>query len=50
MAKSEAISVRVDPELKKALEKAATDDSRSIASLVEKISREWLKSKGYLKK
>jgi hypothetical protein len=47
--KTEAISVRVAPAVKKAVEKAAQDDHRSAASLVEKIVSEWLKERGYLK-
>ncbi|MBX9874651.1 MAG: hypothetical protein K2X84_07320 [Beijerinckiaceae bacterium] len=50
MAKSAAISVRVANDLKKAAEKAAAEDSRSVASLVEKILAEWLREKGYLAK
>jgi hypothetical protein len=36
--KTEALSVRVSPAMKKAVEKAAKDDRRSTASMVEKIS------------
>jgi hypothetical protein len=50
MTKNAAISVRVADEVKKAAEKAAEADSRSVASFVEKILREWLKSNGYLRK
>lgn len=49
MAKTSAISVRVPDAVKKAAEKAAADDSRSLASLVEKILAEWLRANGYLK-
>jgi hypothetical protein len=49
MTKTAAISVRVTDQVKAAAEKAATDDSRSVASLVEKVLAEWLKAKGYLK-
>jgi hypothetical protein len=49
MAKTAALSVRVSDQVKAAVEKAATDDSRSSASLVEKIVTDWLKAKGYLK-
>lgn len=48
MAKNSAISVRVPDAVKAAAEKAAADDSRSTASLVEKILTEWLREKGYL--
>jgi hypothetical protein len=49
MTKSEAISVRVSPNIKKAAERAAAEDSRSVASLVEKLLVEWLKANNYLK-
>lgn len=42
MAKKAAISVRVPDEMKTALERAAADDRRSLASMVEKILAEWL--------
>jgi hypothetical protein len=48
MARSESISVRVAEETKRAMEKAAADDDRTVASLGEKIWREWLKANGYL--
>jgi hypothetical protein len=43
------LGFRVEPEMKAALEKAATDDERSLSSLVQKILREWLKERKYLK-
>jgi hypothetical protein len=46
--KTEALSVRVSPAMKKAVEKAAKDDRRSAASMVEKILVEWLDKHGYL--
>lgn len=49
MTKNAAISVRVQDRVKKALEKAAEDDSRPLASLVEKVLTDWLKAKGLLK-
>lgn len=49
MAKTSAISVRVADEVKAAAEKAAAADSRSVASLVEKVLTDFLKAKGYLK-
>ena len=42
-------TMRFDPELKAALEKAAKDDGRSVSSLVMKILSDWLKEKGWLK-
>ena len=49
MAKSAAISLRVSDQVKAAVEKAAADDHRTIASLVEKVLVEHLRAKGYLK-
>jgi hypothetical protein len=48
MAKTSAISVRVSDQVKAAAEKAAADDSRSVASYVERLLAEHLKAKGYL--
>lgn len=42
MVKTEAISVRVSAEIKRALQRAAERDHRSLASLVVKILVEWL--------
>ena len=47
--KDASISVRIDREVKSATTKAAADDQRSLASLVEKVLREFLKKKGLLK-
>jgi hypothetical protein len=48
--KTSAISVRVADKVKAAADKAAKDDSRSTASLVEKVLVDHLKAKGYLPK
>lgn len=48
MARSATIAVRVVPEVKAAAKKAAADDNRSVASLVEKILIEYLRKHGYL--
>ena len=50
MSKTSAISVRVTADVKAAAEKAAAADSRSVASLVEKILAEWLRANKYLNK
>jgi hypothetical protein len=50
MAKTPSLGVRVQPEVKAALEKAAADDVRSVSSLIEKIAVEWLRERGYLPK
>jgi hypothetical protein len=44
------LGLRITPSLRKALEQAAADDRRSIASYVEKVLAEQLKKAGYLKK
>lgn len=49
MSKTPSLGVRVQPETKAALEKAAKDDMRSVSSLIEKVLVEWLRDKGYLK-
>jgi hypothetical protein len=48
MGKSPSLGVRVQPDTKVALEKAAKDDLRSVSSLIEKVLVEWLREKGYL--
>ena len=48
MEKTTPIGVRISVEAKEALAKAAKDDLRSMASLVEKILTDWLREKGYL--
>jgi hypothetical protein len=42
-------SIRFDPPVKAAIDKAAKSDKRSISSLVQKVMEEWLKAKGFLK-
>lgn len=49
MAKTAAISIRVTDELKAALEAAAHDDERSMASYAQRVLAEHLREKGYLK-
>jgi hypothetical protein len=48
MGKTPSLGIRVQPETKAALEKAAKDDLRSVSSLVEKVLVDWLRSKGYV--
>ncbi|HNN90716.1 hypothetical protein [Haliangium sp. UPWRP_2] len=48
MPKTAAIGVRVDPKIKEAAERAAAEDHRSVASLLEKLLTEYLTEKGYL--
>jgi hypothetical protein len=42
------ICVQLSDQVKAATEKAAADDSRSVASYVEKLLAEHLRAKGYL--
>jgi hypothetical protein len=42
-------SIRFDPPVKVAIDKAAKSDKRSISSLVQKVMEDWLKAEGYLK-
>jgi hypothetical protein len=50
MGKTPSLGIRVQPETKEALERAAKADMRSISSLIEKVLVEWLREKGYLGK
>lgn len=49
MARTASIGIRVEPVLKKAAEKAAAADRRTVASLIEKLLVEYLVREGYLK-
>ena len=48
MARTAAIGIRVEPEVKEAAEKAAAADRRTLASLLEKVLVEWLEANGHL--
>lgn len=50
MAKKSAISVRVTDELKKAVERAADEDDRSVAAYVERVLAKHLADTGHLPK
>jgi hypothetical protein len=50
MAKSAPLGLRISPEVKEALERAAKDDDRSLASYAERILIAHLRDKGYLPK
>jgi hypothetical protein len=48
MPKAQAqVNLRIDPQLKTAVEKAAAGDHRSLTSLIEKLLLDYLKRKGY---
>ena len=42
-------NMRMDPELKAAAEKAAADERRSLAGLIERMLEEYCRQYGYLK-
>lgn len=46
--KSAILQLRLKPSLKKAAEQAATNDQRSLTSLIEKLLTDHLRKKGYL--
>ena len=48
MARTNPLGVRVQPDIKAALERAAAADDRSVSSLVERILRAWLIERGHL--
>jgi predicted transcriptional regulator len=48
-ARPVATSVRFDPAVKAAIDKAAKADTRSTSSLIQKIIADWLKANGFLK-
>ncbi len=49
MAKTAHIGVRLEPNVKDALDQAAEAEERSISFLAQKAIAEWLRRKGYLK-
>jgi hypothetical protein len=44
-----ATSVRFDPRVKAAIDKAAEADARSASGLIQKVMTDWLKLNGFLK-
>jgi predicted HicB family RNase H-like nuclease len=47
--KTGLLNLRIDPELKELALKAAKDDACTLTSLIEKLLRDHLKAKGYLR-
>lgn len=47
--KTSPVSVRLSPQIKTALEKAAKADTRSLSSLIEKVVADYLRANGFLK-
>jgi len=50
MSKSVTLGLRLDQDLKAALERAAKADRRTVSNLVEKIIADWLKANGFVRK
>lgn len=48
--RSESVGIRMEPDLKKASERAAEADHRSLASLIEKLLIEYTVKHGFLKR
>ncbi len=48
MPRTAPLGFRVDPEMKAALERAASQDQRSVSSLILKILSDWLRQNGHL--
>ena len=48
MVRTAPTSIRLDPDVKAALVRAAQDDDRSVSSLIERILKAWLTEQGYL--
>jgi hypothetical protein len=49
MAKTAPVGIRLDPDERAALERAAADDDRSVSSLARKIIYDWLRKNSCLK-
>lgn len=46
MLKTDMIALRIAPEIKRALERTAEEDARSVSSLIEKLIRDHLRKQG----
>jgi hypothetical protein len=44
--KTAQVNLRIEPSLKAAAEKAASDDQRSLTSLIEKLLTDYLRKRG----
>jgi hypothetical protein len=49
MGKLPSLGIKVDPEIKDALQRAAAQESRSVSNMINKILVDWLRANGYLK-
>lgn len=50
MVRSNPLAIRLQPEVKAALAKAASADDRSMSALAERILKAWLVENGHLPK
>lgn len=48
MARTALVSLRLEPETKEALDRAAKDEDRKTADLVAAVVKLWLRQHGYL--
>ncbi len=48
MVKSAMLALRINPETREALDRAAATEDRSVSYLVERILRAWLEERGFL--
>lgn len=48
MTKEPALGIRLEPDEKAALERAAKSDQRSLSAMGRKIIADWLRSQGWL--
>jgi uncharacterized protein (DUF1778 family) len=48
--RTEALGLRITPTLRKALDRAAEEDGRTLAGFVEKVLTDRLREMGYLKR
>ena len=49
MPKTSSIAIRMEPEIREALKRAAEADQRSLSSMVDKVLADWAKAHGWLK-
>jgi hypothetical protein len=49
MAKTNTLGIRLDEKVRKALEKAAKEEQRTLSAMAQIALADWLKGKGYLK-
>ena len=48
-SKTHSVAVRMDAELRSAIEQAASADDRSLSALIARILREWAQTHGLLR-